>query len=434
MTTRSSGIQLIPPPPSRHTGFLDDSNNWADVLAYRNQLVESRNAQLEYQENVSQLHLKIRRACQELTKKGNGVKEEIEVLALEKGRLAYLRDELARRADMISRWEARVRESDPTWVPRPQSASAMETVRKEQDRFNAMLVEIDQKRHMASSDGYTSNIAGQVDTVPPTATVPVTSQASSSGSSYSSSSYTGTPSSSSSAITTPAASASGSSIPHVTRPGSVHEEPTPQRTKSAAHELPPVSPISGPNSIDISASTSGAPRQAPVPYTAPAPAAPTTLAGRQVGAWDAPSQATQTANMPYATESRYLKSQFDADMTVCLDYLWREYSTELNGSNGDRLMTLPNLMRLCGDSDFGISTQSVIEIFLRTIKLGPESCLVQKRFFLSLLQSIVSVGKEVAKLDDSVLFSDYLFPLMHRLKMKERAVSSKHPSLPRRST
>lgn len=136
----------MPPIPNSTATNADDAADWSEVLAYRNQLVATRNSQLEYQQHMMQLHTKIRQACRDLTKKDHSVKEEVETLALEKGRLAYLRDELARRAEMLARWETRVRESDPNLKKSEQRIDS--STKKEQDRMNAALVEMEVKRMM----------------------------------------------------------------------------------------------------------------------------------------------------------------------------------------------------------------------------------------------------------------------------------------------
>lgn len=364
MTTLKGGIQLVPPLPVSITEHLGDKSGIPEIIAYRNRLIETRNAQLEYQQNITNLHTKIRAACHDLSKKDNHIKGDIETLAKERGRLAHLRDELARRADVISRWEFRLREESTKTSSEP-NASPDKDARKEQDRRNALLVEMDQKRKgdvRAASIEVLTNKSSQ---------------------------------------------------------GGMGIISTVQLEKVDISNRAPVSEAVGNDDIylhDKSAGTDDRPleKSHPIGLSTEIEA---TAAPRPYPAWAGGCS----------------QDQFLEDMTVCLDYLWKEYSTDIGEDADVRLMTLPNLLRLAGDADLNLDTQILIELFLRTVKLG-KNCLVEKRFFLALLQAAATVKTRTSM--DSIqttdfLFSDYLFPLLHRLKMRERILTSRHPPLPR---
>jgi hypothetical protein len=402
-----------------------DAADWYDVLAYRNQLVATRNSQLEYQQHMMQLHTKIRQACRDLTKKDNSVKEEVETLSLEKGRLAYLRDELARRAEMLARWETRVRESDPN-LKKPEEKIESST-KKEQDRMNAALVEMEVKRMMQEARK--------------------------------------------AAATAAAREAARIELSTPENEESVDEPVSPRRALSQ-QQFPRLVIGSGKQGepVTIAAGTDEQMSECVVKdrgnmkdelvgtepiQASPEPVLLIPLKPRME--CDAPilqsrrsSSSSLSAAVPpipdYVVEERplqkpprpYRQSHSEEDKANCLDYLWNKYSTEISeaeiGRKAERLMTLPNMMRLCGDAcDFGISTQAVIDLYLRTAKLGKtRNNLVEKKYFYALLSAIVQVSRGLTEKDQisEVAFSEFLSPLMHRLRMMERSLSSKHPQLP----
>jgi len=364
MKTQQGGIQLVPSLPAVLTDRIGERKEISELIAYRNKLIETRNAQLEYHQNITGLHSKIREACRDLSKKDNNVKGDIETLALERGRLGYLRDELARRAEVISRWEARVRAAESQKDPHRTDPSPSEQMkRKERDRMNAMLVEMDQRNkrddRAASMEVVTTEHSSEV--------MGIMSEQHFGGM-------------------------------DIERPTPVHEGIGSDEIRMC-HENVDTSDlldVHGTPPTGVSEEVQEDKKEVPRPYPA----------------W------TQG-------------DAFFQDMSVCLDYLWSEYSTDIGEGGDSRLMTLPNLLRLGGDADFDLDTQTLIELFLRTVKLGT-NCLVEKKFFLALLQAAATV--KVRKPLDSIqttdlLFSDYLFPLMHRLKMKQRILSSRHPVL-----
>jgi hypothetical protein len=119
-------------------------------------------------------------------------------------------------------------------------------------------------------------------------------------------------------------------------------------------------------------------------------------------------------------------------MKTCLDFVWEEYATST--TPGHRLMSLPNLMRLCTDGDFGISTSVQIDVFLETIRKSKALySLVEFKYLLPLLIGIMryiypNVASQIDLTD--TLFRSYLFPLAQRLRIQDRRVYDKHPPLP----
>ena len=91
MSTSKPGIQLVPPLPAAVVTGSASSRDLADILQFRNQLVETRNSQLEHKQTAAQLFDKIRQACRDLSRKDNSVKEGMEILNVERylGMKAY---------------------------------------------------------------------------------------------------------------------------------------------------------------------------------------------------------------------------------------------------------------------------------------------------------------------------------------------------------
>lgn len=348
------GASLVPEPPPVGTGSLD-SSNWADILKYRNQLVEARNAQLEYQQNVSDLHSKIRKACTDLSKKDNNIKENMEVLALERGRLSYLRDELARRAEELARREAAIRSNDPKWVESniPERDLVLEAKKRDKDKENAFLLEMDIRRRSRIIES----------TMP----LPV--------------------------------------------PDPVEVESVPfQSPTIPAESVPVVQPRT-------------------VWHTSPTVLSSTPSSG---------DQPRQFQDKVSSAEPRSPPSVPLAELNECLDAIWEAYSSVLEDSGKVRLMSLPNLLRLCTDGDFVASTAQQIEIFLDTVREHPKRfSLIERSMFLELLMRLVSVGTPEQFSSNEVmhvLFKEYLFPLSKRMaihdRQHERQFASKHPPLP----
>jgi len=125
--------------------------------------------------------------------------------------------------------------------------------------------------------------------------------------------------------------------------------------------------------------------------------------------------------------------RFFRQMVRCLDFLWEEYSTVIGEDSGYRLMSLANMMRLCGDADFGIPTTDQIDVFLQTLRTSrSEFSLVEYKYFLPLMHGIgrkLFGSRDPIELTD-ILFKQYLFPLMQRVRMLDRQYSEKHPPLP----
>jgi hypothetical protein len=324
-------------------------------MLFRNKLVESRNAQLEYKHTAVHLSEKIRKACTELSQKDTRVKEGMEVLSLERQRLGYLRDELARRADMISRWEQRTRQSGEI----PPSVTATTAHQKDIDRMNALILEQEATRIVSAAD---PNLTGPRLTDPVSTPVPLMRAG------------------------TFVLDGASQTLPNPMSQEQVH--------------LFDIAKGASPISVSVGSSGRHSPSSsAPLEVNADSPA--------------------DKAPRPYPSWG-YKEDEFLDDMTVCLDFLWSEYSTEVGDS--ERLMTLANLMRLVADATFAAPTQAVIEIFLRCVKLGSQH-LIEKRFFLAVLQSVLQVTLQ-AEFDTieitDVLFSEYLMPLMLRLKSHQR--------------
>ena len=407
---------LVPDPPPNKVLF-DDSRGWNDLLEYRTNLVHARNAQLEYQQNLSELHAKIRQACKDLLKKDDNVVEDIETLALERGRLGYLRDELARRADMLSRWENKMRESDPNWVSQyfPKN-SKDEKEKKERDLFNAMVVELDHKRRiMSEEDGLDpdgNNTQPDVDIQLDDSAVPLRS--SRRVSVLQQPQGTSTPTKPSSEI------ASGTQMP-----SSVNNTPILDKRVHVPFVREVVSPIP-PETLDAQVNTDNR-------VSIGVMAACKNLSLPQTVSW-----AEETAERAFTSSfaSSQESDKFFRDLVQCIDFLWSEYSTSID-ENNYRLMSLSNMMRLCGDADFGISTAAQIEVFLNILRESKsEFSLVEYRYFLPLMLGIMRVAaypesttRNAVELTD-LLFKQYLFPLMQRVRLMDRKYSSKHPPLP----
>jgi hypothetical protein len=406
------GMGIVPDPPPNKVLF-DDSRGWGDMLAYRTKLVHARNAQLEYQQNISGLHGKIRQACKDLLKKDDNVIEDMETLALERGRLGYLRDELARRADMLSKWERKMRENDPNWVSQyfPKN-SKEEQQKKERDLFNAMVVELDHKRRLlqpVESAVYSRDEQLDLNT----------------------------------RLDTNVAQKSSRRI-------SVQHETTPWRSSS---ESPQKSESAEPISVN---NTPVVDRMIHIPFVREnLPTSPPDMSDAQVNtdnrasvgvmakAASLPSSHSQTGLV--AAERAFTdeftaspeSDRFFREMVHCLDFLWAEYSTVIGEDVNYRLMSLANMMRMCGEADFGISTTEQIDVFLTTLRENrSEYSLIEYRYFLPLLHRIIrvllypeSTQKSSVELTD-VLFKHYLFPLMQRVRMVDRQFSDKHPRLP----
>jgi hypothetical protein len=370
MSTKTPGIQLVPVPPDSVVSGATYSRDLSEILTFRNKLVETRNAQLEHKQTAAQLYDKIRLACRDLSRRDYSVKEGMEVLNLERQRLGFLRDELARRAEMISRWEAKVRESEHklTNKSQPHIKRSVNEKEKEFDRMNALLLEMEQQKR--------SNIGFSIGSERSLAVVTPESRKSVKGILIQ------------------------QQLPSVT----LDKKQSPQ--SQAIEE----SDLSG----DVSSFVPEA-----VVLTA-AEAEPAPVPPRPYPTW---------------TQEGAAEDAFVEEMRECLDFFWKEYSTQIGGED-DRLMTLPNLMRLCADANLGAPTQTIIEIYLRAAKMGKES-LVERRFFLTLLQSVLAVSTGGNLSSDSVeltdlLFSQYLMPLMVRLTIQQRLVSKQHPSLERK--
>lgn len=398
MSSKTAGIQPVPAPPLPSDADPMGSREWMDMLEYRNKLVETRNAQLEYRQTATHLYDKVRQACRDLTKRDNSVREGMEILSMERQRLGYLRDELARRADMIARWESRLRDTElkTSGVEVDLRNAASDSEKRRVDRMNALLLEMEQQKKLQGHR------------------VPVTSVAapsSSSGTSAMDFGIQGNPNASETVF------------------GGEWERNRAILTQQQfeAVKLKKRSPVSAAvGSDDINEIGTFSPGDAIV-----------------VDASDV-SPAVY-APRPYASQvDKPLSQAVSSDDTVvdemrdCLDYIWSEYSTEIGGET-DRLMTLPNLMRLCADANLTPPTQGLIEIYLRATKAG-KSCLVERSSLLGILQSVLSVcgGRSSSDMQDPVrstgiLFSQYLMPLVVRLKAQRTTPSKNHPSLVRRS-
>ena len=361
MATNISGIQPVPLPPSLNDSSSTAPREWMELVAYRNRLVSTRNAQLEYTQTASHLYDKVRQACKDLSKKDNSVKEGMEVLSLERQRLGYLRDELSRRAEMLSRWEVKVREAEKKLnvSDSPTVGSSVSPSQKEADRMNALLLELEQRRKASNVRILDQSLA----------------------------------------VVSPSSERAESASPRILTqeklPGAIVRD-------GSGVMNPPHVKFSAGDAIVLDASDANPAGTAPAPF-------PST-----------------SADIPLTDD------EFVTEMKNCLEFIWREYSTEIGGEN-NRLMTLPNLMRLCADSNLAPPTQSLIELYIRTSRLG-KSCLVEREHFLILVQSIVSLVSpqepDPVKLTD-ILFGDYLMPLTVRLSVQQKRYSKAHPSLPR---
>ena len=367
------------------------------MLEYRNKLVETRNAQLEYRQTATHLYDKVRQACRDLTKKDNNVREGMEILSIERQRLGYLRDELARRAEMIARWESRVREIEikASGAEVDVQRSVHESEKRRIDRMNALLLEMEQQKKLQGHQ------------------VPVTSAAIPSSSSGTSSKNIRTreePTESDSPF-----------IGDWERNRAVLtqqqfeavrvKKPSPVSAAVGSEDLNELGTFSPGDAIVVDASDVSPAVYAPKPYSS--------LVDKPIS--ESPSDDIVVD-----------------EMRDCLDYIWNEYSTEIGGEP-DRLMTLPNLMRLCADANLTPPTQGLIEIYLRATKSG-KSCLVERGSLLGVLRSVLSVcsGRSSSDMQDPVrstgiLFSEYLMPLVVRLTAQRTTPSKNHPSLARRS-
>jgi hypothetical protein len=400
---------IVPDPPPNKVLF-DDSRGWGDMLAYRTKLVHARNAQLEYQQNISELHGKIRQACKDLIKKDDNVIEDTETLALERGRLGYLRDELARRADMLSKWERKMRESDPNWVSQyfPKN-SKEEQDKKERDLFNAMVVELDHKRKLAEaveSVVYSQDEQLDLNTRLDTNVAQKSSRRISVQQE----------------LLPPARSSTDSPSKSITaEPSSVNNTPVVDRMMHIpfVRETLPTTP---PDMSDAEVNTDNR-----------------TSVGVMAKASSRSQPAMAAAERAFTDEFAVSpeSDRFFREMVHCLDFLWTEYSTVIGEDVNYRLMSLANMMRMCGEADFGISTTEQIDVFLTTLRESrSEYSLIEYRYFLPLMHRIVrvllypeSTQKNSVELTD-VLFKHYLFPLMQRVRMVDRQFSDKHPRLP----
>jgi hypothetical protein len=400
---------IVPDPPPNKVLF-DDSRGWGDMLAYRTKLVHARNAQLEYQQNISALHGKIRQACKDLIKKDDNVIEDTETLALERGRLGYLRDELARRADMLSKWERKMRESDPNWVSQyfPKN-SKEEQDKKERDLFNAMVVELDHKRKLAEA---VESVVNSQDEQLDLNTRLDTNVAQKSSRRISVQQE----------LLPPARSSTDSPSKSITaEPSSVNNTPVVDRMMHIpfVRETLPTTP---PDMSDAEVNTDNR-----------------TSVGVMAKASSRSQPAMAAAERAFTDEFAVSpeSDRFFREMVHCLDFLWTEYSTVIGEDVNYRLMSLANMMRMCGEADFGISTTEQIDVFLTTLRESrSEYSLIEYRYFLPLMHRIVrvllypeSAQKNSVELTD-VLFKHYLFPLMQRVRMVDRQFSDKHPRLP----
>ena len=402
---------LIPDPPPNKVLF-DDSRGWSDLLAYRTKLVHARNAQLEYQQDISELHGKIRQACKDLLKKDDNVIEDIETLALERGRLGYLRDELARRAEMLSKWENKMRENDPNWVSQyfPRNTRE-EQEKKERDLFNAMVVELDHKRRQASlvESGDVSEEQELDPNIRLDSSFPLKS---SRRISIQQETTPSKPSSSSESVPRPGPQP----------PSSVNNTPIVDRMVHVpfVREFPP---LNAPDTNDAEVNTDN---RVSVGVMAKDTSVPGT--NRPEPGW-AQAETAFTNEFAATPES----DRFFRQMVRCLDFLWEEYSTVIGEDSGYRLMSLANMMRLCGDADFGIPTTDQIDVFLQTLRTSrSEFSLVEYKYFLPLMHGIgrkLFGSRDPIELTD-ILFKQYLFPLMQRVRMLDRQYSEKHPPLP----
>jgi hypothetical protein len=321
-----------------------------------------------------ELHSKIKHACKDLVKKDNSVREDIETLALEKGRLAYLRDELSRRADAIARREDQIRRNAaPNDLP-PCPVRRL----KDFDRENAILVELDLRR-----SGEESNRANMEAVV----VVPIDVATSTSKIS--------TPQNE------PIFPSSTANLILQQLPGLLipREFPT------------PVSEGVGDDVVSSSCSSSS--RANPTPAVA--------SSSMQISEDDPMDKAPRPYPQTHTSEQ----------MEFCLNFLWIEYSTDVTEDGSDRLLTLANLIRLSSDADFSISTQSLIDMYLKTVRLA-KTTLLEKRYFYAVLLSVLKVSRGIhdkSELDE-VLYSEYLAPLMQRVELMQRSTSINHPPLP----
>jgi hypothetical protein len=443
------------------------TKEWDDILSYRNKLVESRNAQLEYKQTASQLSDRIRQACHELSKKDTRVKEGLEVLSLERQRLGYLRDELARRAEMISRWEQRTRKG-PTPAEEPLANQ------KDIDRMNALILEQEQTRKsrpvsesvlpvpmlndpIARSVSFVRGgqllVEGSAQTVVEEPVIPLPPALAQEQLHLLAISKGPTPISVSvgnSVLNSARAPSSGPANPP---PASGHSSFTEsdqiQQSEESRNSALPAS--AGPvdlagargsarmtsTSGSILLASSGSPS---VSKLTDGPSSHSSHISRPSSVEERPAVTPQAeavvdqespadkAPRPYPAWG-YRQDEYLAEMTVCLDFLWQEYSTEVGES--DRLMTLSNLMRLVADATFAAPTAAVIELFLRCVRLGSQH-LIEKKYFLAVLQSVMQVSLDgefdTVEITD-LLFSEYLMPLMLRLKRQQRSFDRNHPSL-----
>ncbi len=368
------------------------------MLEYRNKLVETRNAQLEYRQTATHLYDKVRQACRDLTKKDNSVREGMEILSMERQRLGYLRDELARRADMIARWEYRLRDTElkTSGVEVDIRNETNDSEKRRVDRMNALLLEMEQQKKLQGHG------------------VPVTSVAvpsSSSGPSAMDFGIQENPSGSETAYGGDWERNRAILTQQQFEAVKVKKR-SPVSAAVGSDDINEIGAFSPGDAIVVDASDVSPAVYAPRPYS---------------------SQVDKPLSEAVSSDDTVVD-----EMRDCIDHIWSEYSTEIGGET-DRLMTLPNLMRLCADANLTPPTQGLIEIYLRATKAG-NSCLVERGSLLGILQSVLSVcgGRSSSDMQDpvrstSILFSQYLMPLVVRLKAQRTTPSKNHPSLARRS-
>ena len=328
----------------------------------------------EYLDNIATLHNNIKKACKELSKRDDNVKEDLEILALERSRLGYLRDELSRRAAMIASWErtAKTDGSIPSNVLLPSQ--------KEVDKMNALRLEIEIRRRRddegcVSVEDPVANFTPEEFLINgPVHTPPCERQ-----------------------------SFNPTGVPFVEK--AISEKSMQEPIASGSSSIRSNSPV--PSDIPMESAVSES-LVSPLPVPEP----------------------TEQSLPPPVAYNEYEAAKFYDQLTVCLNSLWDEYSTSVSEEIGIRLMTLPNLIRLCGDADFGIPIADVISIFLSLIRTS-ETKLVEKRYFMILLQSIF---RKLYTLESEIeltqkLFNEYLLPLSQRMKLQGRSLSYKHPPL-----
>lgn len=381
---------------------LGDSENWTDAVKYQNQIVDARNSQLEYKQNVAELHSKIRQACKELTRKDNNIKENMEILALERGRLGYLRDELARRAEELARRELAIREknSGGSSDQFSKEVARVGVMAREKDKENAFLVEMDVRRRSSgkkdSPDVQVSAIEKEVVESSMRTRSPFLAEDQkiqpSSVRVLALASDQEIPPSSVGVLAPPVSLFSPTVLAPVALPSSILVKKLPQTDALVIEEAPRVEQF---HEIQLSGMASP-------------------------GGKIVPSQSL-IGLLP------------SDEVDECIEGLWKEYSSVVDEVHSVSLMSLPNFLRLCTDADFGLTTAQQIELFLEAVRSSPYSySLVRKESFLGLLMRVM--GKSMRNADETEqaknLFLVYLLPTLKRLQLQERQFSSKHPPLP----